>query len=70
VIHTISSAEALLRRRVVKSQGTGVEHWGTGFFGEMRCKQIKDEPQALLTDMDCNAIAGRARFKVIACIQN
>ncbi len=56
MIHTVSGPEALQRRLVVKSQGTGVEHWGTGFFGEMRCKEIREEPQALLTDMDCDEI--------------
>ena len=33
MIHAMSSTEALSRRHVVVSPGTGIEHWGTEFFG-------------------------------------
>ncbi len=39
MIHTVSGPEALQRRLVVKSQGTGVEHWGTGFLAKCAARK-------------------------------
>jgi hypothetical protein len=50
MIHTMTSAQALQGRRIVKSAGTGVEHWTTDFFGA-RSREIRHEPQSMLIEM-------------------
>ena len=64
MIHTVNGPEALKGRKIVKSQGTGIEHWATGFFGDVRCKEIREEPQGLLTDMNCDEIT-KAHFHTV-----
>jgi hypothetical protein len=51
MIHTMSGTQALQRRRAVKSPGTGMEHWGTEYFGPRHAKEIAPGPQSLLTEM-------------------
>jgi hypothetical protein len=54
MIHTMSSAEALARRHVVQSPGTGIEHWGTEFFGPRSSTTLQPGPQCTMSDMNAN----------------
>ena len=51
MIYVKSGTEALSRRRVVPSPGTGVEHWGTEFFGPRYAREPAPGPQAVMTEM-------------------
>lgn len=54
MIYTMSGAEALTRRHVVKSPGTGIEHWGTEFFGPRSSTTVASGPQATMSDMNAH----------------
>ncbi len=51
MIYAISGAEALQRREVIKSPGTGIEHWGLEFFGPRSSTSAAPGPQATMTEM-------------------
>ncbi len=51
MIHTMNGTEAMAKRRVVPSPGTGVEHWGTEFFGPRYAREPAPGPQAVMTEM-------------------
>ena len=55
MIHAIAADEALKRRRTVHSLGTGHVHWSTDFLS-LRSTEIKDEPQALLIEMNADEV--------------
>jgi len=54
MIYTMSSTEALARRRVIKSPGSGIEHWGTEFFGPRSSTSVAPGPQATMSDLNPN----------------
>ena len=54
MIYTMSGTEALARRHVVKSPGTGIEHWGTEFFGPRSSTTVAPGPQATMSDMNAH----------------
>lgn len=54
MIHTMSSIDALARRRVINSPGTGIEHWGTEFFGPRTSHGNAPGPQATMSEMTPN----------------
>lgn len=52
MIQAVAGNQALKGRRVIKSRGTGEEHWRTDFLGKQGDGGgIKDEPQAFLIEM-------------------
>jgi len=51
MIYATNGTQALARRRVVPSPGTGVEHWGTEFFGPRYAREPAPGPQAVMTEM-------------------
>jgi hypothetical protein len=54
MIYVTNGSEAMARRRVVPSPGTGVEHWGTEFFGPRYAREPAPGPQAVMTEMAAN----------------
>jgi hypothetical protein len=54
MIYSISGAEALSRRTVHPSPGTGIEHWGTVFFGPRVSTSEQAGPQATMSDLNPN----------------
>lgn len=55
MIQAVAGDEALKRRRVIRSTGTGEEHWRTDFLGRRGDGgAIRDEPQAFLIEMHAN----------------
>lgn len=48
--------QALKARRIVRSTGTGEEHWRTDFIGRHGNGEFKDEPQAFLIEMTPNEV--------------
>ena len=51
MIYAKSGAEALAKRAIIHSPGTGIEHWGTEFFGPRSSTTVAPGPQATMTDM-------------------
>ncbi|HUF82166.1 MAG TPA: hypothetical protein VMN03_13605 [Burkholderiales bacterium] len=52
MVQAVAGAKALKARRVIRSRGTGEEHWRTDFLGRPGDGGgIKDEPQAFLIEM-------------------
>ena len=52
MVQAVSGQQALQGRRVIKSRGTGEEHWRTDFLGKPGDGgAIKEEPQAFLIEM-------------------
>ncbi len=51
MIQTMTSAQALPGRRIIKSKGPSEEHWRTDFLGLRPDGQLKDAPQAFLIEM-------------------
>ncbi len=51
MIYAMSGSEALQKREVIHSPGTGIEHWGTEFFGPRSSTTVAPGPQATMTDM-------------------
>ncbi len=56
MVQAIAGADALKRRRIVKSTGTGEEHWRTDFIGQRGEGKLKNEPQAFLIEMTPNEV--------------
>lgn len=54
MIHTRSGADALAKRDVVISPGTGNQHWGTVFFGPRSSSGEAPGPQATMSDLNAN----------------
>ncbi len=54
MIYTMSGTEALNRRHAVKSPGTGIDHWGTEFFGPRSSTAVASGPQATMSEMNAN----------------
>ncbi|AQV99191.1 hypothetical protein BJN34_35535 (plasmid) [Cupriavidus necator] len=54
MIHTRSGADALAKRDVVVSPGTGNRHWGTVFFGPRSSAERQPGPQATMSELDAN----------------
>jgi len=50
----MSSTIALGRRHVVKSPGTGLEHWGTEYFGPRSSTGVQPGPQCTMSDMNAH----------------
>jgi hypothetical protein len=51
MIYTRSGADALSERDTVISPGTGIEHWGTVFFGPRTSTERAPGPQATMSEM-------------------
>jgi hypothetical protein len=52
MVQAVAGQEALKGRRIIKSRGTGEEHWRTDFLGRPGDGgAIKEEPQAFLIEM-------------------
>lgn len=51
MIYAVSGAEAMPRRKMMKSPGNGAERWRTEYFGRNGTGQFLPEPQAFLIDM-------------------
>ena len=71
MIYTMSGTEALQRRRVVKSPGTGIDHWGTEFFGPRSSTSAAPGPQATMSEMNVNETIvphfhGISQFQIFA----
>src|SRR5262245_6237067 len=57
MVQAISGDVALKGRRVIKSRGTGEEHWRTDFLGKQGDGTIKEhQPQAFLIEMSANEV--------------
>jgi hypothetical protein len=57
MIYTMSGAEALARRQVIISPGTGLEHWGTEWFGPRTSRGPGGPgPQATMSEMAANEV--------------
>jgi hypothetical protein len=55
VIHTKNGAEVLDNLKPVNSPGTGIEHWGSSYFGpRYSTAEVSSGPQALMTQMSAN----------------
>ncbi len=54
MIYTRSGTDALSRRSVVISPGTGKQHWGTTFFGPRSSSSHAPGPQATMSDLNAN----------------
>src|SRR3954451_19229546 len=54
MIHTRSGADALAKRDVIVSPGTGNTHWGTVFFGPRSSSGFAPGPQATMSDLNAN----------------
>ena len=55
MIQTVTAAQATPGRRLVKSAGTGEEHWRTDYIGQ-RAQAIAETPQAFLIEMSPNEV--------------
>ena len=56
MVHAMSGAEALSKRREVPSPGTGIPHWGTEFFGPRYPSALDTGPQSLMTELSANEV--------------
>ncbi len=55
MIHAKSGVEVLDNLSVVNSPGTGIEHWGSSYFGpRYSTAELSSGPQALMTQMSPN----------------
>lgn len=52
MIYTRSGTDALAKRDVVISPGTGIPHWGTVFFGPRTSKSYAPGPQATMSELN------------------
>ena len=73
MIHAKDGTEVLDNLQPVKSPGTGIEHWGSSYFGP-RYSTAGDsaQPQALMTQMCANETIlphfhGLAQFQIFPC---
>jgi hypothetical protein len=51
MIYAVSGADAMPRRKTMKSPGNGAERWRTEYFGQNGTGRLLPEPQAFLIDM-------------------
>ena len=56
MIQAVAGSNALKARRMVKSNGTGEEHWRTDFIGQRGEGVTREEPQAFLIEMSPNEV--------------
>jgi len=56
MVQAVAGANALKARRLVKSNGTGEEHWRTDFIGQRGEGVTREEPQAFLIEMSANEV--------------
>ena len=57
MVQAIAGTQALKGRRIIKSGGTGEEHWRTDFLGKRADGTIKDhQPQAFLIEMQADEV--------------
>jgi len=56
MVQAVAGASALKARRMVKSTGTGEEHWRTDFIGRRGEGVTREEPQAFLIEMSSNEV--------------
>jgi len=57
MVQAIAGETALKGRKMIKSGGTGEEHWRTDFLGKRADGEIKDhQPQAFLIEMSANEV--------------
>jgi hypothetical protein len=55
MIHAKNGAEVLDTLKAVNSPGTGIEHWGSSYFGpRYSTAEVSAGPQALMTQMSAN----------------
>src|SRR5258706_4586143 len=54
MVHAMTGTKALQGRRMIKSKGTGQEHWRTDFIGLPSDGEVKNQPQAFLIEMTPN----------------
>jgi hypothetical protein len=54
MIYTQSGADALAKRDVIISPGTGIPHWGTVFFGPRSSTDRAPGPQATMSELNPN----------------
>jgi hypothetical protein len=54
MIYTRSGSDALAKRSIVISPGTGNQHWGTVFFGPRTSKDHAPGPQATMSELQAN----------------
>jgi hypothetical protein len=54
MIYTRSGADALAKRSVIVSPGTGNQHWGTTFFGPRSSNTAAPGPQATMSELNAN----------------
>jgi hypothetical protein len=54
MIYARSGAEALAERDIVISPGTGIQHWGTQFFGPRTSTTHAPGPQATMSELQPN----------------
>ena len=74
MIHAMSGDEAIRRRHVVLSPGTGVAHWGSEYFGERwpdESVPASASPQALMAELSADETVlahfhGVTQFQVFA----
>ena len=56
MIYARSGADALAQRDTVISPGTGIQHWGTAFFGPRTSTEYALGPQATMSEMQAHEI--------------
>ena len=72
MIHTKNGAEVLDNLKPVNSPGTGIEHWGSSYFGpRYSTAEVSSGPQALMTQMSANETIlphfhGMAQFQIFS----
>jgi hypothetical protein len=54
MVYARSGAEALAERHIVISPGTGIQHWGTTFFGPRTSTTRAPGPQATMSEMQAH----------------
>src|SRR6185295_2683368 len=54
MVQAVAGEQALKGPRVIKSRGTGEEHWRADYLGKPGDGQLKMEPQAFLVEMHAN----------------
>lgn len=54
MIYARSGADALAQRDTVISPGTGIQHWGTVFFGPRTSTEYAPGPQATMSEMQAH----------------
>jgi hypothetical protein len=70
MIHTKDGVEVLENLQTVKSPGSGIEHWGSSYFGpRYSAAEVSSAPQALMTQMCANETIlphfhGNAQFQI------